>query len=154
VGAREKAHRGARFEFDDFTDAIDFVNSVAEVAEEEEHHPDIDIRFNKVRLVLSTHSKGGLTDLDFALGGADRHRFRSSLFCATGAFDRSSALSSRRLLVAGDLEIYRLADDPRRPPPKSIGTPPAAKTIGGRDSTPKAFVVGPTAKTGCANPGL
>ena len=55
------------FEFDDFTDAIDFVNAVAEVAEEEEHHPDIDIRFNKVRLVLTTHSKGGLTDLDFGL---------------------------------------------------------------------------------------
>ena len=41
--------------------------TVAELAEEEEHHPDIDIRFNKVRLVLATHSKGGLTDLDFAL---------------------------------------------------------------------------------------
>jgi pterin-4a-carbinolamine dehydratase len=43
------------------------LKKVPEVAEEEEHHPDIDIRFNKVRLVLSTHSKGGLTDLDFAL---------------------------------------------------------------------------------------
>jgi 4a-hydroxytetrahydrobiopterin dehydratase len=63
----EKKHIERTFEFDDFTDAIDFVNAVAEVAEEEEHHPDIDIRFNKVRLVLSTHSKGGLTDLDFAL---------------------------------------------------------------------------------------
>ena len=59
----EKKHIERTFEFDDFTDAIDFVNAVAEVAEEEEHHPDIDIRFNKVRLVLSTHSKGGLTDL-------------------------------------------------------------------------------------------
>ena len=64
---QEKKHIERTFEFDDFTDAIDFVNAVAEVAEEEEHHPDIDIRFNKVRLVLSTHSKGGLTDLDFAL---------------------------------------------------------------------------------------
>jgi 4a-hydroxytetrahydrobiopterin dehydratase len=63
----EKKHLERTFEFDDFTEAIDFVNSVAEVAEEEEHHPDIDIRFNKVRLVLSTHSKGGLTDLDFNL---------------------------------------------------------------------------------------
>src|SRR6059058_4166652 len=63
----EKKHIERTFEFDDFTDAIDFVNAVAEVAEEEEHHPDIDIRFNKVRLVLSTHSNGGLTDLDFAL---------------------------------------------------------------------------------------
>ncbi|HEY6206353.1 MAG TPA: 4a-hydroxytetrahydrobiopterin dehydratase, partial [Chthoniobacterales bacterium] len=63
----EKKHIERTFEFDDFQDAIDFVNAVAEVAEEEEHHPDIDIRYSKVRLVLSTHSKGGLTDLDFAL---------------------------------------------------------------------------------------
>jgi len=55
------------FEFDDFTQAIDFVNGVAEIAEEEEHHPDIDIRYNKVRLELSTHSKGGLTEMDFEL---------------------------------------------------------------------------------------
>jgi len=63
----EKKHLERTFEFDEFSEAIDFVNSVAEVAEEEEHHPDIDIRFNKVRLVLSTHSKGGLTELDFNL---------------------------------------------------------------------------------------
>jgi 4a-hydroxytetrahydrobiopterin dehydratase len=55
------------FEFDDFTQAIDFVNAVAEISEEEEHHPDIDIRFNKVRLLLSTHSEGGLTETDFDL---------------------------------------------------------------------------------------
>jgi 4a-hydroxytetrahydrobiopterin dehydratase len=55
------------FEFEDFAQAIDFVNGVAELAEEAEHHPDIDIRYNKVRVILSTHSKGGLTDLDFDL---------------------------------------------------------------------------------------
>lgn len=54
-------------EFDDFDQAIDFVNGVAELAGEMEHHPDIDIRFNKVRLILSTHSKGGLTEMDFDL---------------------------------------------------------------------------------------
>lgn len=53
------------FEFDDFTQAMDFVNSVADIAEEEEHHPDIDVRFNKVRIALSTHSEGGLTEMDF-----------------------------------------------------------------------------------------
>src|SRR6266496_667174 len=63
----EKKHIERTFEFDDFADAIDFVNAVAEVAEDEEHHPDIDIRYNKVHLVLSTHSKGGLTELDFGL---------------------------------------------------------------------------------------
>ena len=63
----EKKSIERTFEFDDFAGAIDFVNAVAEVAEDEEHHPDIDIRYNKVRLVLSTHSKGGLTELDFGL---------------------------------------------------------------------------------------
>jgi 4a-hydroxytetrahydrobiopterin dehydratase len=55
------------FEFDDFTQAIDFVNAVAEISEEEEHHPEIDIRYNRVRLVLSTHSEGGLTENDFTV---------------------------------------------------------------------------------------
>ena len=63
----EKKHIERTFEFDDFSESIDFVNAVSEVSEEEEHHPDIDIRYNKVRLILSTHAKGGLTDLDFAL---------------------------------------------------------------------------------------
>jgi len=63
----EKKHIERTFEFDDFSESIDFVNGVSEVAEDEEHHPDIDIRYNKVRLVLTTYSKGGLTDLDFAL---------------------------------------------------------------------------------------
>jgi len=63
----EKKHIERTFEFDDFADAIDFVNAIAEVAADEEHHPDIEIHYNKVRLVLSTHSKGGLTELDFAL---------------------------------------------------------------------------------------
>ncbi|HWB58611.1 MAG TPA: 4a-hydroxytetrahydrobiopterin dehydratase [Chthoniobacteraceae bacterium] len=63
----EKKQIERTFEFDDFTQAIDFINAVAEIAEEEEHHPDIDLRYNKVRLVLSTHSKGGLTERDFDL---------------------------------------------------------------------------------------
>lgn len=53
------------FEFDDFTSAMDFVNSVAEIAEEAEHHPDIEIKYSKVKLTLTTHSKGGLTEQDF-----------------------------------------------------------------------------------------
>jgi len=53
--------------FDGFLQAIDFVNRLASLAEEQNHHPEIDIRWNKVRLVLSTHSVGGLTDRDFTL---------------------------------------------------------------------------------------
>ncbi len=61
----EKKHIERTFEFEDFSAAIDFVNSVAEIAEDEEHHPEIDIRYNKVRLQLSTHTEGGLTERDF-----------------------------------------------------------------------------------------
>jgi 4a-hydroxytetrahydrobiopterin dehydratase len=55
------------FEFDDFSEAMDFVNGVAELAEDAGHHPDIEIHFNKVRLILSTHSKGGVTEADLDL---------------------------------------------------------------------------------------
>ena len=55
------------YRFRDFREALAFVNRVGGLAEAAGHHPDIDIRYNKVRLVLSTHSKGGLTELDFGL---------------------------------------------------------------------------------------
>ena len=50
-----------------FPAAIAFVNRVAEAAEKANHHPDIDIRWNKVRLALSSHDAGGLTLRDFDL---------------------------------------------------------------------------------------
>jgi 4a-hydroxytetrahydrobiopterin dehydratase len=56
------------FAFANFADAIAFVNRVAEAAEVANHHPDILLHgWNKVRLTLSTHSQGGLTDADFQL---------------------------------------------------------------------------------------
>jgi 4a-hydroxytetrahydrobiopterin dehydratase len=48
-----------------FAEAIALVNRVAAVAEAMDHHPDIDIRYNRVTFTLSTHSAGGLTGLDF-----------------------------------------------------------------------------------------
>ena len=53
------------FEFDEYQFAIDFVNTIAEIAEEAQHHPDISINYTNVTLVLTTHSKGGLTESDF-----------------------------------------------------------------------------------------
>ena len=55
------------YKFKDFAEAMAFVNKVAGLAEAADHHPDIDIRYNKVRLMLSTHSAGGLTEKDFSL---------------------------------------------------------------------------------------
>ncbi|MBI5774650.1 MAG: 4a-hydroxytetrahydrobiopterin dehydratase [Verrucomicrobia bacterium] len=54
-------------EFKDFPAAVRFVNAVARLAEKAWHHPDIDIRWNKVTLTLTTHDAGGLTEKDFAL---------------------------------------------------------------------------------------
>ena len=56
-----------RFEFEDFKKAIAFVNRVADIAEEQGHHPDIAIHWNKVDLVLWTHKIGGLHENDFIL---------------------------------------------------------------------------------------
>ena len=55
------------YEFKDFVAAMKFVNAVARLAENAWHHPDIDIRWNKVTLALTTHSEGGLTKTDFHL---------------------------------------------------------------------------------------
>ncbi len=55
------------FRFKDFPAALAFVNQVGERAEEAGHHPDIDIRYNRVRLGLITHDSGGLTAKDFEL---------------------------------------------------------------------------------------
>jgi 4a-hydroxytetrahydrobiopterin dehydratase len=55
------------FQFKDFPAAMKFVDAAAQLAEEEWHHPDIDIRWNKVTLALTTHDAGGLTVKDFAL---------------------------------------------------------------------------------------
>jgi 4a-hydroxytetrahydrobiopterin dehydratase len=55
------------YKFADFAAALAFVNRLAERAEAANHHPDIDIRWNKVRLALATHSEGGLTRRDFDL---------------------------------------------------------------------------------------
>jgi 4a-hydroxytetrahydrobiopterin dehydratase len=55
------------FEFSDFNESMGFVTRVALEAEKADHHPDIDIRWNKVTLTLSTHSEGGLTEKDVEL---------------------------------------------------------------------------------------
>ena len=55
------------FLFKDFRASLAFVNKVGDVAEAAGHHPDIDIRYNKVRLALVTHDAGGITEKDFEL---------------------------------------------------------------------------------------
>jgi len=54
----------ANYSFRDFNDALVFVNSVAQTAEQMNHHPDIDIRYNKVKMLLTSHDSGGVTRRD------------------------------------------------------------------------------------------
>ncbi len=56
---------GREFRFKDFRQAMDFVNKVAALANEQDHHPDIYIYYNKVQLTFSTHKIGGLSKNDF-----------------------------------------------------------------------------------------
>jgi 4a-hydroxytetrahydrobiopterin dehydratase len=58
---------GRTFNFDDFMTGIDFVRRIAKQALKINHHPDIDIRFDKVTLTLPAHDEGGITEKDFLL---------------------------------------------------------------------------------------
>jgi 4a-hydroxytetrahydrobiopterin dehydratase len=63
----EEHHLEREFKFDDFRQALDFVNQVGELAEEEGHHPDIFLSYGKVRIQLWTHKIDGLHDNDFIM---------------------------------------------------------------------------------------
>lgn len=56
-----------KFKFSDFRKAMEFVNKVADAAEEQKHHPTIVITYSRVTLALTTHSEGGLTEGDFKM---------------------------------------------------------------------------------------
>ena len=58
--SNEKLER--TFKFKDFNDAIDFVNKVAKIAETQNHHPDIEIKYDKVKLSITDHEKGGVSE--------------------------------------------------------------------------------------------
>ena len=58
---------GKQYTWPSFPDAIKFVNQVADLAEQADHHPDILINYRRVTLTLSTHSEGGITQKDFDL---------------------------------------------------------------------------------------
>ncbi|HEX9739501.1 MAG TPA: 4a-hydroxytetrahydrobiopterin dehydratase [Ignavibacteriaceae bacterium] len=58
------------FQFKDFKEALNFVNKVGDEAEKMNHHPDIFLHsWNKVKITISTHSEGGVTEKDFKLAG-------------------------------------------------------------------------------------
>ncbi len=66
------------FKFDDFNEALDFMVNVGRHAEELDHHPDWCNVYNKVSIELTTHSAGGITDLDFTLASKIEEEFDST----------------------------------------------------------------------------
>lgn len=62
-----------RFEFGDFVEAMDFLNKVKDIAEEEGHHPDFCVHYNKVDFSIWTHAIGGLSENDFILAAKIDH---------------------------------------------------------------------------------
>lgn len=56
-----------RFEFKNFAESLEFVNRVGVVAEEADHHPDITFGWGYAEIATTTHDRGGITDVDFAL---------------------------------------------------------------------------------------
>ena len=60
-------HLYKKFKFRNFAEAMSFVNKIAEIAEQEQHHPDIAIHYSKVSIELWTHSINGLSENDFIL---------------------------------------------------------------------------------------
>jgi 4a-hydroxytetrahydrobiopterin dehydratase len=65
--AAENGEISKTYTFANFVAAVAFVNRLADLAEAAAHHPDIDIRFNRVRIGLTTHDDGGVTDKDTGL---------------------------------------------------------------------------------------
>ena len=63
----QDGHVYRQFKFKDFKEAISFVNKVADIAEQEDHHPNITINYNKVSIDLWTHAINGMSDNDFIL---------------------------------------------------------------------------------------
>jgi 4a-hydroxytetrahydrobiopterin dehydratase len=67
LGGRGRKKIEQKFKFKYFKEAMVFVNKIAELAESEGHHPDIEISYNKVEIELTTHAIGGLSTNDFIL---------------------------------------------------------------------------------------
>jgi len=66
------------FQFESYLAGLDFAYSVGKIAEEEDHHPDILIRWRRVKLTLSTHSVKGLSQNDFTIAARSELKYRES----------------------------------------------------------------------------
>ena len=92
VDAGRKIHKS--FQFDDFVSAVDFLNQITEVAEEQGHHPDLLVRWGEVQVFLWTHKIDGLNEADFIMAAKiDR------IFSTRAAIDQSTARNANQTQV-------------------------------------------------------
>jgi 4a-hydroxytetrahydrobiopterin dehydratase len=80
----EDHHLEKQYRFSNFREALDFTNRVGELAEEQGHHPDIELSWGRVRLLVWTHKIDGLTESDF-IWAAKADRLRSPAMPGSGA---------------------------------------------------------------------
>ncbi len=66
-----------QYTFKGFMDGIWFLNRIAEIAEQMDHHPDVTINYRRITFTLSTHDQGGITEKDFKLGDAIEREFKT-----------------------------------------------------------------------------
>ena len=74
----DEHHLEKEFKFDTYLDGVNFVNEVAAIADEQNHHPDIYLGYGKVRITLLTHKIGGLSENDFILAAKIEQAIRSA----------------------------------------------------------------------------
>ncbi len=67
-----------QYTFKEFMGGIRFINRIAEIAEQMDHHPDMTVNYRRVTFSLSTHDQGGITDKDIKLAAAIEREFKTS----------------------------------------------------------------------------
>ena len=100
VDAGKKIHKS--YEFDDFVGAVDFVNQVTEVAEEQGHHPDLLVRWGEVQVFLWTHKIDGLNEADFIMAAKIDRIFGTRRAIDRGAVSNTNQDDHTHYTVAGD----------------------------------------------------
>jgi len=109
-------HLEKEFKFDDYEAAIDFANMVANIAIEQDHHPDILLAYGKVTVIVWTHKAGGLTENDFVLAAkvekaiARLQEYRAALITAavTGKIDVRGEVGAEKPLVYPEQQSEQL----------------------------------------------
>ncbi len=127
VDAGKKIHKS--YQFEDFVGAVDFVNQVAEVAEEQGHHPDLLVRWGEVQVFLWTHKIDGLNEADFIMAAKIDRIFGTRRAIARNTARTTNQLDITHYAVTGEGWTINPDHDMQWPPTIADQTPPQAGEI-------------------------